>query len=281
MDFRPLNLSDDEYQEIAELVHRKAGIYLHAGKKELVRARLAKIIRQNGYQDFQEYYQRVIDDQTGDEVVRLLDALSTNLTSFFREPRHFDFMEKRFLPELEARRKKEGGRRLRVWSAGCSTGEEPYSIAITVLEHSPFFEQGDFKVLATDLAGSVLSVGARGVYPEKSVHDLPKELLRAYFRRGHGQWAGWYQVRPEVRERVVYRRFNLVDSFPFRKPMDLIFCRNVMIYFDKPTQRRLVEKFYLALDKGGYLFIGHSESLSGLSEAFKYVEPTVYFKKSA
>ncbi|MEW5723353.1 MAG: protein-glutamate O-methyltransferase [Thermodesulfobacteriota bacterium] len=273
-----LTLTDEDFYALSRLVHQKAGINLHEGKKELVRARLAKRIREGGFGDFGRYYRYVVEDESGDELVHLLDAISTNLTSFFREPKHFAFMVEKFLPELEKAKSPRNDRRLRIWSAGCSTGEEAYSIAMTVLDHSPYFNHGDFKVLGTDLSTRALARALRGVYRFDRVKDIPPDLLRRHFQKGRGDWTGWYRVKPELGHACVFRHLNFVESFPFRRPFDLIFCRNVMIYFDKPTQHDLVRRLHQALAEGGYLFIGHSESLTGPGNPFKYVQPTIYRK---
>ncbi|MEW6263761.1 MAG: protein-glutamate O-methyltransferase CheR [Thermodesulfobacteriota bacterium] len=273
-----LDLSDREFQAFSELVHAKAGINLHSGKKELVRARLAKRIREGGFAGFDDYYQYVIEDDSGEELILLLDAISTNLTSFFRESQHFTFMIERFLPELAQARAKKNDRRLRIWSAGCSTGEEPYSIAIVILEHSPYFAAGDVRILATDLSTKVLAEAHQAVYQANRMTDVPQLLLRKYFQKGQGRWSGWYRVKNTVRRLVAFKRLNFIQPFPFRRPFDLIFCRNVMIYFDKKMQAELVAKLHQALNEGGYLFIGHSESLGGFNNLFKYIQPTIYRK---
>jgi len=275
-----LELSDSEFQAFSDLVYKKAGINLHAGKKELVRARLAKRIREDGFESFGEYYHFVINDETGDELVQLLDSISTNLTNFFREPKHFQFMAQVFLPEIKHVALKKGGRRLRIWSAGCSTGEEPYSIAVTVLENLPDFDRWDIKILATDLSTRVLQTARQGVYRAERLADIPQEVLRRYFQKGRGDWNGWFKVKDQVKRLVVFRRLNLVEPLPFRKPINLIFCRNVMIYFDKNTQTDLVARLYQVLADGGYLLIGHSESLTGVSQTFHYIQPTIYRKKT-
>jgi chemotaxis protein methyltransferase CheR len=280
-------LSDAEYQTIAAFVHKASGINLLDGKKELVRARLSKRIAQLEFKDFKSYFKHVMADASGDELVFLLDALATNLTSFYREPQHFDFMAKEFLPELEKRRKRPGGGgpRLRIWSCACSSGEEPYTIAMVVLDHSPFFANGgDFKILATDLSTKVLNVAKKGQYGPESVKNIPPQILRTHLskvsrgedRKGGDSW----RVNDNVRRLVSFRRFNLMDPPPIRHQMDLIFCRNVMIYFDRDTISTLITRFYNILEVGGYLFIGHSESLSGLKHNFKYVAPCIYRKVS-
>ncbi|MDR1110084.1 MAG: protein-glutamate O-methyltransferase [Deltaproteobacteria bacterium] len=280
--FHQPELTDAEYQTIAAFVHKASGINLMDGKKELVRARLAKRIGQLQMKNFKSYFQYVMTDSSGDELVFLLDALATNLTSFWREPQHFEFMAKTFIPDLEARRRKPGGvgPRMRIWSAACSSGEEPYTIAMVVLEKSPYFANGgDFRILATDLSTKVLNVAKRGQYGPESVKNIPPASLHAFMAKTQSEKGGHiYAIRPEVRRIISFRRFNLMDAMPFKGPMDLIFCRNVMIYFDRETISRLIDRFHGLLEPGGYLFIGHSESLSGLEHKFQYVAPCVYRK---
>jgi chemotaxis protein methyltransferase CheR len=279
-------LSDRDYQTIAAFVHKASGINLLDGKKELVRARLAKRIRQLDMRGFKDYFKHVMADQSGDELVFLLDALATNLTSFWREPQHFEFMVKTFLPELEKRRKRPGaaeGPRLRIWSAACSSGEEPYTIAMTVLEKSHYFANGgDFRLLATDLSTKVLNVAKRGQYGPESVKNIPPATLRLFMSKQPAERGGYiWQVNDSVRRIITFRRVNLMEAFPVKGPLDLIFCRNVMIYFDRETIAQLIDKFHRVLAVGGYLFIGHSESLSGLKHDFQYVAPCIYRKMPA
>jgi chemotaxis protein methyltransferase CheR len=281
---RQLELSDRDYQAIASFVHKASGINLLDGKKELVRARLIKRINQLEFKDFKSYFKFVTSDASGDEMVFLLDALATNLTSFFREPQHFDFMSQTLLPELEKRRKKPGGGgpRLRIWSAACSSGEEPYTIAMVVLEKNPYFANGgDFRILATDLSTKVLNVAKKGQYGPESVKSINPVTLRNFMVKTPSEkGSAYYAVTPHVRSLISFRRFNLMDPLPYKGPMDLIFCRNVMIYFDRETIGELIAKFYRILEVGGYLFIGHSESLSGLTHDFQYVAPCIYRKMS-
>jgi chemotaxis protein methyltransferase CheR len=234
--------------------------------------------------NFKSYFQYVMSDNTGDELVFLLDALATNLTSFWREPQHFDFMANTFLPELEQKRKRPGGggARLRVWSCACSSGEEPYTIAMVVLDKSPYFAQGgDFRILATDLSTKVLNIAKRGEYGPESAKNVPHAFLHSYFTKvPHEKGGDHWRINDGVRRLVSFRRFNLMDPLPIKKTLDLIFCRNVFIYFDRPTIMDIVNKFHRTLELGGYLFIGHSESLSGLQHPFQYVAPCIYRKVS-
>ncbi|MDR1045817.1 MAG: protein-glutamate O-methyltransferase CheR [Candidatus Adiutrix sp.] len=276
-----VELTDREYMEIAEFVHKTAGINLKEGKKELMRTRLSKRMRSLRFNHFKDYFRYVMSDQSGEEIVFLLDALATNLTSFFREPQHFRFMAEEYLPALEERRRARNNRRLRIWSAACSSGEEPYTAAMVVLEKNPYFGQGgDFRILATDLSTKVLNIAKQGLYGPERVKGIPPQTLQKYFTRlDTGGGGKMYKVSDQLRRLVAFKRLNLVEPMPFKNPLDLIFCRNVMIYFDRETINRLVDKYYQILAPGGYLFIGHSESLSGFKHPFKYVAPCIYLKE--
>lgn len=269
-------LSDAEFFRFCQLVHRHAGIYLTAQKKELVRARLMKILRGRSLANFQEYYDLVLADKSGDELACLLDALSTNLTAFAREPGHFQYLAQKILP---AWRQGQGEPlRQTLWSAGCSTGEEPYTLAMILMDTFPGENLSQVKICASDLNTQVLTQAERGVYPFARMEPLPSEWRRRFFQKGVRGQEGFVRVKPEVRRLVHFFRFNLMDPFPFQENMDVIFCRNVMIYFEKETQAKLVDKFYHCLRPGGYLFIGHSESLCNHRHQFKYVKPTIYRK---
>jgi chemotaxis protein methyltransferase CheR len=264
MEFRP-----DQFRHVSELVHRICGIHLHSGKRELVRARLATRLRELRLPDFDTYLAVLADDGSGRELTRLVDLLTTNKTSFFREPQHFDVLRRRVLPERFA-----PGRQLRIWSAGCSTGEEPYSLALVLLH-----ELGDgaaARILATDISARVLGAARAGVYSEEAIRDVPQPLRQAGFRCVSSQLPRRYAVTERVRATITFAQLNLVGPWPMRGPLDLICCRNVMIYFDRPTQQRLVERFYGLLAPGGYFFAGHSESFAGLDHGFDYIQPAVY-----
>jgi len=277
----PVSLSQKEFNMLRELIFDKSGISLHDGKMELVRTRLGSRLRELGFSRYHEYYEYVKSDTTENELVTLLDAISTNLTSFFRENKHFEFLEKEVLPAMIQRKQKEGEAETRFWSAGCSSGEEPYTLAITLMEQLASSAIRTIKILATDISTQMLSRGAAGVYSAKQIENIPKSLLRKYFDAGTGVEAGSFVARPELKSHIQFRRFNLMTAkFPFRRKFDVIFCRNVMIYFDKPTQQTLVNKYYDVLAPGGYLLIGHSESLTGISHRFKYVQPTIYHKQA-
>jgi chemotaxis protein methyltransferase CheR len=271
-------LSDIDFRRFSSLVYEKCGIHLRQGKKELVRARLGKRMREKGFDDFKAYYRFLTRDETGNELVKMLDAISTNLTNFFREQQHFDFLENDVFPNYVADR--EAGRRRRrlFWSAGCSSGEEPYSLAMCLLEYFGDGVSRDMRVLATDISTKVLAQAKSGVYRAARLENVPKGILRKYFHRGYGKHEGYFRVKPLLKKAVQFRRVNLVEPFSFKRAFDLIFCRNVMIYFDRSTQGALVNKFYNALRGGGYLFVGHSETLTGIDHPFTYIRPSIYRK---
>lgn len=270
-----LTLTDQEFEQVSELVYDHCGINLHDGKKELVRSRLAKLLRLKQMGSYSEYLGYVVNDTSGAAFSELIDAISTNLTSFFRESDHFEYLRNRYLPELI---EKHGTQRIRCWSAGCSSGEEPYSIAITLLDAIPGAERLDIKILATDISTRILKSAQQGIYDPDRVAPVAPPLKNRYLlcRKQNGRSV--YEVSHLLRERIVFKYLNLMNEFPFSGPFNFIFCRNVMIYFDKPTQQRLIERFWKVLSPGGLLFTGHSESLTGIKHDFRYVQPTIYRK---
>ncbi len=269
------NLPDRIFQQFSQLVYDQCGINLHEGKKALLQARLNKRLRITGISTYEDYFNHITSPANPREFINFLDSVSTNLTYFFRESQHFDFLEKT-LPELLAQKQKEGNSKLRVWSAGCSTGEEPYSLAMCVLSQISDPGRWDFRILATDISTRVLDVAYRGVYSEEKVQKVPPAMRQVHFRKFSENGTTEYEVGPQVKRIVTFRRLNLKDSYPFRGQFDFIFCRNVMIYFDKKTQEELVNKMASFLTPGGYLFVGHSESLTGLAHKLGYVRPAVY-----
>ena len=271
MDF---SISTEEFQRFRTLIYDESGISLNDQKQGLVASRLSKRLRDLGLSTFAEYYEQVTRDSSREEFTRMLDLISTNKTDFFREPKHFDFLREEILPQLGS------DKRIRIWSSACSTGEEPYTIAMTLYEGVSDPAQWNFKILASDLSTRVLAKAAAGVYDAARVCDVPMELLRRHFLRGRGNSESLLKVKPHLAAMVQFRRLNLMDEqFPIKSPLDLIFCRNVMIYFDRPTQERLVNKFHRYLKPGGYLFIGHSESLQWVEHPFKSLAPTIYRKE--
>ena len=273
-----LELKDSEFQKFSRYVYDVSGINLHDGKKELLKARLGKIIRQRNFRSFRQYYDHVVNDKSGYELIVLLDSISTNLTYFFRESGHFDFLKTKALPEIMNSKASSRDNSLRLWSAGCSSGEEAYSIAIAVSEAIGNMKKWQFEILATDLSTKVLEKARAGIYENKKVDNIPYELKRRYLQKGDNRWKGYFRVKKEISEKISFQRLNFMEEFHFEEPFDVIFCRNVMIYFDNPTKEALVGKFYQQFANGGYFFIGHAESLTGIKHTFKYIQPSVYKK---
>jgi len=270
-------LRDSDFEKISRLVYDHCGINLHDGKKELVKARLNKRLREGDFKSFGDYYRHVITAEGTDELVSMIDSLSTNVTFFFREENHFVKLRQMLPDMLKAPAGRGRSGKFRMWSAGCSTGEEPYSLAITACQCAAV-KPADVTITATDISTRVLQAAARGVYQQDKLKNVPQGVLQKYFQSGCGRWEGHCRIKKEIRDMVRFQRFNLMETPPADFLFDIIFCRNVMIYFDKATQGALVNRFYKSLNKGGYFFVGHSESLTGLEHGFEYIQPSVYRK---
>jgi len=265
--------TDDDFRRVQKVIGEYAGINLSEAKKSLVYNRLTKRLRGFEMRSFREYLDYV-DDHIEEEFSHFVNAITTNLTFFFREEHHFDFLRDQELPRLLERNK--ASKRIRIWSAGCSTGEEPYSLAITVKENIP--RGWDVKILATDLDFNVVNHGKEGVYEERRVEGMTKKRLNRWFRKGSGENEGKVRVVDELKELVTFKQLNLMHDWPMRGPFDLIFCRNVMIYFAKDTQKRLTDRYAKILADDGHLVIGHSESLFKVSDHFNLIGKTIYQK---
>jgi chemotaxis protein methyltransferase CheR len=225
-----------------------------------------------------DYLHYVVSDPTGQEFAQLIDAISTNLTSFFREINHFHFLSHTYLPNLIQKKRKAPSNRIRAWSAGCSSGEEPYSLAITILEALENSPSWDVKILATDISHKVLKTAIEGIYDKSRIDPVPPLQKTKYLIPSRHCGKTSYEIVHHLRDLICFRHLNLMDSWPFKGPFDFIFCRNVMIYFDKNTQQNLVGRFWECLETGGLLFTGHSESLTGITHKFRYLQPTIYAK---
>jgi chemotaxis protein methyltransferase CheR len=269
-------LSDRLFEQFSELVYRECGINLHSGKKSLLQARLNKRLRATGISNYDTYYDFLVSKEDPREIISFLDCISTNLTYFFREEQHFEFLKKT-LSELIPPESKSKNRRIRIWSAGCSTGEEPYSIAMCVASHLSDLGNLDIKILATDISTRVLAVAKQGVYGSEKLKNISPDLKNKYFKKSNGA-VEEYEVSSELKNLITFSRLNLKEHYPFKGPFHIVFCRNVMIYFDKDTQEHLVGRIASYLAPGGYLFVGHSESLMGLNHELSYVKPAVYRK---
>jgi chemotaxis protein methyltransferase CheR len=266
-------LSEREFQQIRQLAYARFGLDLHDGKQQLVAARLGKKMRQGGFPSFAEYYRHVTADASGQALVELIDALTTNHTAFLREQAHFE--------RLAGIVRAAPARLPSIWSAACSTGEEPYSIVFTVLSalsripppRTPPF------VLATDISTRALARGRAGLFAADRLNALPEAWKKSYLTKVRGERDGSMQVKPDLAALIDFRRLNLIEPFTHGRMFEVIFCRNVMIYFDRRTQQDLVNRLALCLHPGGHLFVGHSESLSGIEHPLDYVCPAVYRRK--
>ncbi len=273
-----MELKDKTFKKFSSLIYNHAGIVLSDIKKQLVKSRLAKRVYALGLKSYEEYYKHLeTDNFQGAEMVFMLDAISTNKTSFFRENAHFELLKNTLLPELV---EKMGGRGvMKLWSAACSTGEECYTLCIVLSEFLQNYPSMDFHILATDISTQVLQKAQLGIYNIEQAEDIGTPLMRRYFQRGHNNFRGRIRVKEELRSHCTFKRLNFMDpNWKLNDSFDIIFCRNAMIYFDKPTQARLVERFHQHLKPEGHLFIGHSESLLDSRQLFSYVQPTVYKK---
>jgi len=251
-----MNITAKQFKKLSELVYDACGINLHDGKRQLLQARLAKRLRSTGIYSVGEYVKLLENDDQ--ELIDFIDAVSTNHTFFFREHHHFECIEKCHS---------------KIWCAACSSGEEPYSIAIHCLEKG--FRPS---ILATDLSTKVLRLADRGIYPFERAKNVSKPILKRYFQKGVGKWEGHIRVKDVLKQMVRYERYNLLsDSYPFEE-FDLVFCRNVLIYFDGMVKEKVINKLYNAIKLSGYFVIGGAESLSNIKHRFKYIKPSIYKK---
>jgi len=266
-------ISDREFRLLRELIYAHTGISLSEHKRALVCARLARRLRHWGLTDYSAYYELLIhNDPEERELMEMINAITTNKTDFFREAHHFQFLTEHVFPALCA----SHNRRMRIWSAATSTGEEAYSLAVTVCEALPLAEY-DVKILATDIDTNVLERAQRGVYSIESVMKVPEDLRVRYFQRGTRSNDNLARVKPVLQSFVRFRRLNLIDeSWPMQGPFDVIFCRNVLIYFDKETQHRLLHRFAALLRPGGYLMLGHAEAIHGYESTYRAVGHSIY-----
>ena len=266
-----------DFDFLRRIAHERTGIVVSDDKFDMFYARLSRRLRHLGLTSFADYCRHLRQDQGGDEALELVNAITTNLTAFFRERHHFDFLREEIVPGFLSRHPKAAP--FRIWSAGCSTGEEPYSLAMTLLENWPRHRQDDLHLYATDIDSNVLATAATGIYPAERVRDLPPATLKRWFLRGKGGQAGKVRVKPELQRPLSFSQLNLLGPWHWDEPMQVIFCRNVIIYFGQEDKTRLVERFADALVDGGYLVIGHSETLKRANSPFEPVGRTIYRKR--
>jgi chemotaxis protein methyltransferase CheR len=262
-------------QYIARLIYDRCRIRLHDGKDSLIKARLGKHMRRHGFSSLAEYCNFLETEADEEEMTRVVDSLTTNFTNFLREEDHFKYMVNEALPAVLGEREKN----FHIWSAASSSGEEPYSIGIYLSEFFPPQDGWNWGVTASDISTKVLKQAQSGVYAADRLNSLPVEWIRKYFQKGVGQWAGHCRVSSRLAERVSFRQINLIEPYQHTQEFKVIFCRNVMIYFDRPTQEQLVRHMCSFLAPKGYLFIGHSESLNGLDLPLRCVRPSIYQRK--
>jgi chemotaxis protein methyltransferase CheR len=271
---REFAFSDEDFKTLSKLAYEQAGIVLAESKRNLIYGRLSRRLRALGMSTFRDYRAYLMGEGGASEMQNFINSISTNLTKFFRESHHFDhFRSAVVVPYANARSR--GRHRLRVWSAGCSTGEEPYTIAIILAKEMPDAARHDVRVLATDIDTDVLGKAARGEYPDNSIEDVPK-AYRAFFEPAKGERGPIVRLSQVTRSLIAFRQLNLLETWPFQGQFDAIFCRNVMIYFDGPTKAALVDRFMKKLIPGGWLYIGHSESLLGSHPGLKLMGRTIY-----
>lgn len=272
-----ISITDEEFKLFERLVYQEIGIKLRENRKDLLSGRLQKTLIKLNFKNFSDYYDFLIEDKTGKHLSDLVDSLTTNHTFFYRESGHFDYMIKKVLPDIEDIIKQEGNNDLRIWCSACSTGEEAYTLMMVLMEYfGKSYYLWKSGILATDISEKALNIAEKGIYLKEQIKNLPEDYKNKYFLKLDEDK---YKILEKVKKEVTIRRFNLNnENYPFKKQFHIIFCRNVMIYFDLAKRRELVRKLSQNLVKGGYLFISHSETLSNVSSNFKSVHPAVYKK---
>ena len=270
------SLTDADYSFIRELIYRETRINLGDAKRELVTARLGKRLRATGIDSFNAYCKALKDSPDSGELYHLIDAISTNHTFFFREINHFNFLNQNILPEFAAGRLGNPSQ-LKIWSCACSTGEEPYSIAIALEEYFSKLPGKTWNIQCSDISTRVLDFASKGIYEKDRLKQVSAEWQKKYFQKGERQMEGYFRIHPDVRKKLHFNRINLfAPTYPWNEKFQIIFCRNVMIYFDRETQQELVGRLSQHLTPGGYLLIGHAESLAGVKHPYQSIKPAIY-----
>lgn len=267
-----IDMKDREYRKYSNLIYEHLGIYLREGKKEMVQAKVNKLMRENNIESYEKYYDFLLANKYGAPWNRFVDEITIHKTDFFRENGHFEFIKANIEFIIKNNPRIIENREIRVWSAGSSTGEEPYTIGIVLKESLP--STVNIKILATDVSNKVIEYSQKGIYNKDIRKEIDGFYLNKYFLK-HGDG---YKISREIRDIITFRTFNLMSEFPFKNTFDIVFCRNVMIYFNLEVQEKLIKKIYGAINPGGLFFIGHSESLTGKQYKFKYLQPTIYIR---
>ncbi len=277
---QPAKMKDKVFQQFSSFIYDQVGIQLPPSKKTMLEARLQKRLKSHDIATFEEYGDFVFSPQgLQSELVHLIDVVTTNKTDFFREPGHFDFLTQKALPTILNKRDRSAANPVRIWSAGCSSGEEPYTLAMVLSDFAAEQHGCRFSILASDISTRILETARKAIYPEERTDDIATHIKKRYLLRSRDRQRGLIRICPELRAMITFKRINFMDNdFGLSEKMDIIFCRNVVIYFDKETQQNLMQKFHRQLRPGGYLFLGHSETLNGIDVDFKAVGSTVYQK---
>lgn len=277
-----LTMSMNDFNRLSQFIHSECGIKMPSSKKTMLEARLQKRLRNLQLGSFTDYCDYLFSKEgIENELVRMIDLVTTNKTDFFREPAHYDFLVNKILPELIRTSGAGVSKRLSLWSAGCSTGEEPYTLSMVLSEYANQCDGFHFDILATDISTRVLEKARMGIYQDDRIDPIPDALRKRYLLRSKDRSKELVRIVPELRARVAFRRLNFMEEdFGMREQFDIIFCRNVIIYFDRPTQEKLLNRFYRYLVPGGFVFMGHSETLNGLDVPLTMVYPTIYRKLS-
>lgn len=273
------SLSEAEFKLFRHLIKKRVGISFSRTKMGTLQRKLASRLTRLGLESYHAYYRYLLHDKKGGlELRQLINTITVDQTAFFRHAKQFELLSNVLLTQIKTQ--KNTTKKLRIWSAGCATGEEAYSIAMVVNEMFKGTGSWDIKILASDIDTEDLKFAYKGLYPEKSIQDVPSEYLKRYFKKGTGRDAGFYLARKALKKNVLFRRLNFMDfEFPFKGPVDIIFCRNVMIYFDEKLKRKLIDNFFRVLDQGGFLCLGASESLIGFDDRFALAGHSTYQKK--
>lgn len=269
-----LSLNKFDYEKLVHTIKKISGINLITDKEAMVKSRLLKRLLKLNFRSFSEYIHYYENDKSALEIQKIVELLTTNKTNFFREKQHFNFIEKELIPLMKSHP-------YRIWSAGCSSGEEPYSLAMLLHNKMSEAENINTRILATDISSRMLEIAREGNYDPEGIKDIPETFLKKYFKCIKDKSDTQYQLIKEIKKKVSFARLNLMQSWPMKESFDLILCRNVMIYFDKDTRETLINRFWGMLKDGGYLFVGHSENLTGITTSFKYMEPAIYKKDEA
>ncbi len=270
-------LTDDEFNRLSQFIYTNYGIKMPPVKKIMLQSRLQKRLRVLQISNFKKYIEYVFSPDGQEEVIQMIDVVSTNKTDFFREPVHFEFLMNEALPAIV--KPEQVRQQVKIWSAGCSSGEEPYTIAMVTNEYRQSHPNFDFSILATDISTEVLQRGAQGIYKEERLEGIPINLIKSYFLRSKDRTKKLVRIVPELRQRLTFKRLNFMDThYSVQDLFDVIFCRNALIYFDHETQERVINKLCLHLKPDGFFFLGHSESITNMKVPLKHIKPTIFKK---